>query len=141
MRPAIADQTSFVSYCIRDCCHYASDVFNQNRITKLLDRIGVTGRSIFVACIPTEKGQREPVGVVIITPSGRSRELCWAVSPEHRRRGLGSRMVALAAQHGDVAQIESADQASAKIARRTGFDLVNDGPVQLWRADRIPPYT
>lgn len=140
MRPAAANQISFVRHCICDCLDYASNVFDRSRIAKLLKRMDVTARRIFIACVPSENGQREPVGVVIITPRGRGREIGWAVAPEHRRKGLGSRMVGLAAQHGDVAQIESADRVSAKIAQRAGFDLVKDGPLQLWRADRTPPF-
>jgi RimJ/RimL family protein N-acetyltransferase len=79
----------------------------------------------------------ENVGSVMIRRNG---ELRWTVSPRHRGKGLGKRMVALVAEPGHIARIDAGDVASQKIASHAGFDLVQDGHVQLWRADRAEAY-
>ena len=67
-------------------------------------------------------------------------EVRWKVSPEHRGKGHGKRMVSLVTLPGYVAHIRSNDVASQRIADHAGFDLVEDGDVQVWRAARVEPY-
>lgn len=85
--------------------------------------------------IALQKG--EQVGSMIIEPG---RELRWFVSPEHRGRGFGKRMVGLVAEPHDVARIKCSDLASQAIADHAGFDLVHEAEIQLWRATRTKPY-
>lgn len=67
-------------------------------------------------------------------------EIRWVVAPEHRGRGLAKKMVGLVAEPEHIALIESSDAASQIIAARAGFDLIDDGLIQLWRACRAEPY-
>lgn len=61
-------------------------------------------------------------------------ELSWAVAPEHRGKGVGKEMVALAVSlKPTFARIKSTNIASQKIAESAGFRLAQDGELQIWR--------
>ena len=131
-------QRAFVQRCIAGSASHGGGAFAAQPLATALNRLGRSQRRVFVASVPGEGGRRRDVGVLIKTRRGQ--ELHWAVALECRGRGHGARMVALVAEPGMMARIARADLASAKIAQRAGFNLVEDGRVQLWRADRTPPY-
>lgn len=124
--------------CLHESIGYRSGASAEAEISNILRRLKPEQRSVFVASLPAGKGRRKLVGLVI---KGRMGGLRWAISPEHRRQGIGTRMVRLVAELGQIALIECTDVASAKIAERAGFDLIENGPIQLWRADRAAPWT
>jgi hypothetical protein len=137
VRPATPNERSFVRHCARDCRDYASGAFSGEHVEKVLQRLGPDQRKVYVAFVWNSQREPEPVGITI---KGAGNDLAWAMAPEHRRKGLAFKMVRLVADAGYLARIDASDIASTKIAQRVGFDLIEDGPIQLWRADRVPPY-
>jgi hypothetical protein len=137
VRPAESRQRDFIRRCIADSRGYASGAFNDLRMAVLLRQLGPDQRKVFVACVPAAPGSRDLVGVTFMEFAG---DLSWAIAPEHRKKGYGTRMVTLVAYPYHVARIDASDVASAKIAQRTGFDLIEDGSIQKWRGDRVVAY-
>lgn len=97
----------------------------------------------------TRRGGKEKRQVMVAEQAGaqvgsllidNDHELRWTVAHEHRGKGCGKRMGALVTLPGYVARIRSDDIASQRIADQVGFDLVEDGDVQVWRATRVEPY-
>lgn len=61
-------------------------------------------------------------------------ELSWTVAPGHRGNGVGRQMVSLAVSlKPTFARIKSTNIASQKIAQNAGFELAEDGDLQIWR--------
>ncbi len=88
-------------------------------------------RSILIAVV-----EDVAVGTVRLDREGQLSELSWTVSPDHRGKGFGTKIVQLAvAQAGGPvkAVIKEGNQASRKIAAAAGLALVgSQGGLETW---------
>lgn len=69
-------------------------------------------------------------------------ELSWTVAPERRGKGVGSRMVSLAASQIDGpirAEVKAGNEASRKIAEAAGMTLEREDGGVLYFARHTPP--
>lgn len=75
-----------------------------------------------------------PVGTVRYDRHPNGWELSWTVSPEHRGRGVGRKMVQAALDElpAHYATIKRENIASQKIAKSVGFALSKDDDLQEW---------
>ena len=94
-------------------------------------------RDIYIA-----EADGRPVGTVRVDRDPEAAEISWTVAPEARGRGVGSRMVAMAAAAiaGPIrAEIKPDNGASIRIAEAAGMQLDReDGGILHFRRDPLP---
>lgn len=97
----------------------------------LSDGLADPKREILIAVI-----EDEPVGTARIDREGQVSELSWTVSPDHRGKGYGTRIVQQVVERtgGTVkAVIKDGNEASQKIAAAAGLRLdKSEGGLQTW---------
>lgn len=129
LRPATVDDAAILFTWRTDpltqaASHNSGELVYADHVEWLKRSLTMPNRRIYIATLGAN-----PVGTVRTDVVDGITELSWTVSPEHRGRGYGKRMVttAVGMLTGPVrAEIKAENGASRRIAEAAGFQYVSE---------------
>jgi RimJ/RimL family protein N-acetyltransferase len=137
LRPATIEDAAMLLRWRNDPETRANSV--HTAVIQLADHIGWFGESLKNSARKILIAEEHGISLGTVRIDG-AKELSWTVAPEHRGKGVGGRMVALAVSslHGSIAAVVKATNTpSLRIVQHLGFILHHErGPLLEWRLQK-----
>ncbi len=126
------DKHGWLDVALPNSAHWGS---NEHRLKISLSK---HKRRVLLA---SEQGQstfrRRMVGLIVIDEGSTVR---WAVCPQYDREAVATKMLKLIVEPHFSTMVDRDDDEAQRVLKAAGFDLLEDGDRQLWRADRALPW-